>query len=366
MKKILIIHRSLGVGGAEKSIVFLANTLVKQFEVVMLLLEKREITLNIEPDICVIQKDCYSDKPIVGKGMISGLHNLKAMQLAIKEEIDDYNPDLVICFDLRILLCLSFSRINKKKILFSERADPNDNPVYWRVFLSSIYKKIGTVVFQTEGARDFYKNKSLFRSVIIPNAAFSRIQDYAPRHVEKRKSIIFSAGRFQYRKGFDLLISAFANITKDFPDYKLIIYGNGEEEENLKQLINENKLMDTVCLLPPLNNVVYENRDAYLFVLPSRSEGIPNILIEAMMERIPCIASDCSPGGAALLSDNGKYCLLADKNSADSLEKRLRYALQHNKEMEDMATKAQKSMERFDPIAISNMWNEVINNLILD
>ena len=62
-----------------------------------------------------------------------------------------------------------------------------------------------------------------------------------------------------------------------------------------------------------------KTRAARLFVLPSRSEGIPNILIEAMMARIPTVSSDCSPGGARLLTSNGEVGLLAENNNIMSL-----------------------------------------------
>ena len=106
----------------------------------------------------------------------------------------------------------------------------------------------------------------------------------------------------QYRKGFDLLISAFSEVSSSNPDTKMIIYGSGEEKEKLKRKISELSLDDKITLLPPIPNVIEKNRAARLFVLPSRSEGIPNILIEAMMARIPTVSSDCSPGGARSVS----------------------------------------------------------------
>lgn len=115
-----------------------------------------------------------------------------------------------------------------------------------------------------------------------------------------------------------------------------------------------------------MNGVVEKNINACLFVLPSRSEGIPNILIEAMQAGIPSVAADCSPGGARMLSDSGKYCLLAQNDNADSLAQCIDYALSHEAEMTRMAKVAQESMTRFDKDAIADEWRGVVASTLAD
>lgn len=168
----------------------------------------------------------------------------------------------------------------------------------------------------------------------------------------------------QYRKGFDLLISAFSEVSSSNPDTKMIIYGSGEEKEKLKRKISELSLDDKITLLPPIPNVIEKNRAARLFVLPSRSEGIPNILIEAMMARIPTVSSDCSPGGARLLTSNGEVGLLAENNNIMSLAEKMEYALSNSPQMEEMAVKAAESIKRFDPAIIAEEWRNVIEKQI--
>ena len=364
MNKILMIHRSLGVGGAEKIMAFISNEICSDYSVELLLLEEKEISLKLNSEIKLVQKNSYSDKPILGKKMVKGLNELKSMINEINEEIDEFNPDLIICFDLRILLALYLGEGKKNKILFSERADPNANPGYWQKILRYIYKKIDYIVFQTEQAQNFYGEKIKTKSCVIPNPAVNRKSKNSVTQDEAREKIIFSAGRMQYRKGFDLLIAAFSKISSNFPEYKLVIYGEGEQKNILEEMIKNLDLKERVVLKMPENHVVSKNRNAALFVLPSRSEGIPNILIEAMIEEIPCVACDCSPGGARLLSDNGKYCLLAENDDVDSLAEMLMYALSHEESMHEMAQKAHKSMIRFSPDTIIAQWCRIIKKLI--
>ena len=93
-------------------------------------------------------------------------------------------------------------------------------------------------------------------------------------------------------------------------------------------------------------------------------KSIPNILIEAMMARIPTVSSDCSPGGARLLTSNGEVGLLAENNNIMSLAEKMEYALSNSPQMEEMAVKAAESIKRFDPAIIAEEWRNVIEKQI--
>lgn len=365
MKNVLLIHRSLGIGGAEKIFAFLANSLVADYQVEVLLLSKGNATMDLDERIGVVQNDCYSNSPIVGRNMKSGLLGLRDMAICIKDEANKFHADLVICFDLRILLATSLIK-NKlsASVLFSERADPYANPKYWAFLLKRIYKRIDFIVFQTDAAAGFYGDLIKGKSCVIPNPAFPRIGTVDRTNIETREPYIFAAGRFQRRKGFDLLIDAFCRMKDTIPNYKLVLFGEGEEEEKLIQLIKNNNANDCIEIRKPINGVIERNRCASLFVIPSRSEGIPNILIEAMYEGIPCVATDCSPGGARLLSGNGQYCLLAENDNSDSLAEKMKYAFVHYQEMLDNTINAKKSLSRFDQENVKNMWLEVVRKII--
>lgn len=363
---ILLIHRSLGLGGAEKIFAFLSNCLAEEgYNVEVLLLSEQEKTLSLNKKIKVSIKNCYFDSPIMGKNMLDGLRSLHFMADTISKEANSFNANLIICFDLRILLALRLviKRI-AARILFSERADPYQNPKYWVYILKNTYKRIDYVVFQTQNAANFYGKCVKDKCCIIPNPAFPRNGELYEIENDKKQPYIFSAGRFQYRKGFDLLIKAFDLISTDFPEYKLIIYGEGEEEQKYRDLIRNYNLSTRVELEKPMNGVVERNINATLFVLPSRSEGIPNILIEAIIEGIPCVASKCSPGGAELISDNGKYCILAENNDYRSLAEKIRFALMNYDDLLNNAVKAKEGMKRFEPNEIKSSWIDAVERTL--
>ena len=82
-----------------------------------------------------------------------------------------------------------------------------------------------------------------------------------------------------------------------------------------------------------------------------------------MVAGIPSVATDCSPGGAKLISDSGKYCLLASNDDVDSLSQKITFALSNPLIMEDYAVKAKNSMSRFDKELIANKWKSVLGRM---
>ena len=361
-KRILFVHPSLGLGGAEKIIAFLANSFSNEYNVSFLTLKESHETLKLNDNINVICRPSYSEIPIVGKQMVSGLRSLYKMGWIIKDVVKSVAADIVVCFDLRVLLAMNVVR-NNAKILFSERADPYENPKYWQILLKQFYRRVSMIVFQTEEARLFYGNVVKDKSEIIPNPALLRTDANIVRNSACIEEYIFAAGRLQRRKGFDLLIYAFIEIGDKFPDVKLKLYGDGEEMELLLGIIRDHGYEDRIEILPPVNGVIEKNVNARLFVIPSRSEGIPNILIEAMVAGIPSVATDCSPGGAKLISDKGKYCLLARNDDVESLSEKITFALSHPQIMEEYAVKAKSSMNRFDKDLIANSWKSVLGRM---
>lgn len=361
-RSILFVHPSLGLGGAEKIIAFLANSFADEYDVSFLTLKKAHDTLELNENIKVICRPSYSELPIVGKQMLSGIKALYKMGKIIKDTVSETSAEIVVCFDLRVLLAMNFVKHNAK-VLFSERADPYENPKYWQFLLRRFYRNVSYIVFQTDEARKFYGRDVENKSEVIPNPALLRTDTSVVRNESFIEDYIFAAGRLQRRKGFDLLINAFIKIGDKFPDVKLKIYGDGEEKDALVETVRSKGLEDKIELLPPVNGIIEKNVNARLFIIPSRSEGIPNILIEAMVAGIPSIATDCSPGGAKLISDNGKYCLLAKNDNVDSLSEKLAFALSNPLVMEEYAIKAKNSMSRFDKHIIAKKWKSVLERM---
>jgi glycosyltransferase involved in cell wall biosynthesis len=112
---------------------------------------------------------------------------------------------------------------------------------------------------------------------------------------------LLAVGRLAPQKGFDLLIGAFAACARSFPEWELVIVGDGPSRAELEAQIEALGLGDRVFLAGRAGNIGawYERADAY--VLSSRFEGMPNVLLEAMSHGLPVISFDCETGPRELI-----------------------------------------------------------------
>lgn len=162
------------------------------------------------------------------------------------------------------------------------------------------------------------------------------------------KSIRYS-GRLDRSKGIDILLNAFSKFYEDHKDFKLEIAGKGTEEENLKELIKQYKLEEAVVIHGYLGNYsasIQFISEAYCLVVPSRIDNFPTVILEAMSNAVPVIASDT--GGIPDMIEHNKDGLLVEPESAEALAGALK-SLAENVELRDrMAVEARKSFaEKF-------------------
>ena len=120
--------------------------------------------------------------------------------------------------------------------------------------------------------------------------------------------MILTVGRLDSPKGVDILLNAFARIHHDSGDWRVMIVGEGPEKAALMRLCDELHLTEKVEFVPPVKDVESLMSRAGLVVQPSRFEGFPNVLIEAMGMGAPVISANCHSGPSEIIQDgiNGR------------------------------------------------------------
>jgi glycosyltransferase involved in cell wall biosynthesis len=171
------------------------------------------------------------------------------------------------------------------------------------------YPRLAALVVLTEADRREYARAlgAAPRVERIPNAV-PRHDGPAARPDAER---ILAAGRLTAQKGFDRLVPAFARVAAAHPGWTLRICGGGPERGALRRLAREHGLGGRLELAGPVADVQAEMAEASLFVLSSRYEGLPMVLLEAMDKGMAVVSFDCPTGPRELIDDHRNGILVA-------------------------------------------------------
>lgn len=199
---------------------------------------------------------------------------------------------------------------------------------------------------------------TLSNKVVIPNplSKFPEVQS------NLKNKIVISVGRYDYVKGFDMLIDAWSLVNKRHSDWKLKIVGPGERtlyQEQVKRL----GLEQCVCCNGPSNHIYEEMAESSLYVLSSRSEGFGLVLIEAMAVGLPCVAFSCSAGPRSIICD---HCtgFLVEKDNIRKLAEGICYMIEHDEKRRQYATQGKIYSNSYRMDIIMQKWILLFKELL--
>jgi glycosyltransferase involved in cell wall biosynthesis len=355
--KVLMIYHQIGYGGANKMLAFLANTLSSRgFEVHIYTYESNEEPhYKLNERIHLIKEKKYYKRS----------HKNKVYQfINVIKHIGKLKPDIVISFmSTSNFFATIGARLNGVPNIISERGNPeSEKGVFaWLKQKSLLFTR--GAVFQTEGAKVYFPRVIQERSIVIPNPVMD-INREALSWDERHDEIVFVA-RFEIKqKRQDIMVKAFQKIAKKYESYKLIFYGEGQDMEEIVNLVNSLSLNDRVIFKGKVENVVDEIINSKLFVLSSDYEGIPNALIEAMSLGLTCISTDCDPGGARLLIKNNINGVLIPKGNDESLSEAIDYLINNPNIAEEIGKNARSIQKIFKKEKIQDMWVDYISKIV--
>ncbi|MFO7840276.1 MAG: glycosyltransferase family 4 protein [Desulfosalsimonadaceae bacterium] len=374
-KKILILIHSLTSGGSERVAAALSGFLSNQgFSVtVVTICGKEQDFYTLDEKVGRICLELAGQSRGAGK-ILANIRRIKTLRSVIKKE----NPDVVIgmmteCAVMSILACKGLPA----RVAVSERNFPGHKkmPRQWALLRKALYRFADIHVAQTRGIAEWLKKKTRAKRIaVIPNSVRWPLPSGIPAvdpgdFLAQDQKLVLAVGSLSRQKGFDLLIRAFSEISPEHPDWKLIILGgqSGKDRENdecekLQHLIETLGLKDRVKMPGQTGNVGdwYERAD--LFVLSSRYEGFPNVVLEAMAAGCACVAFDCDTGPRDIIQD-GTNGILVPPQDTRELAKAMKRLMEDETLRKTLSSEAVAVRERFSEGKILGRWKQILDGL---
>ena len=240
-------------------------------------------------------------------------------------------------------------------------------PIIWQ-FLTPFMVRRHTVVALSRHDASFWQAAK--RLEIIPNFTNIRpVADYKPD-----TGRVMAAGRLDYQKGFDILISAWQIVHKRLPNLQLDIFGpdpsNGKNRKALQQQIDMAGLSTCVHLCGITDDMPSTLSEHSAFVLSSRFEGFGLVLLEALTCGVPCVSFDCPAGPSEVITDKSDSILvpfdgLSDEDRAGKLAEAICRLMEiPDSERMKMSDAAIENSRRFSKDIIISRWVELFNSLL--
>lgn len=360
-RTLALVISTMGPGGAERVASVLSESWASTGNRVRLITFSGEPSFYaLHADVDLVNLDLLRPARNRWQGIANNLERVRKLRAEIKR----CRPDVVLSFmdktNVLVLLAVLGLRI---PVIVSERTFPGsyDMGSGWSLLRRAVYRCAFKVVAVTAQMKRALADRGITNVVVIPNAA-PRVAGAAPP--ADRPKVVMGAGRLEALKGFDVLIRAFAAVHAQFPDWLLVIAGRGELERELAELAQRCGVGGKVRfpgVVPDLPR--YLAREVEVFVLSSRFEGFPNVLVEAMAAGKAVVATDCRSGPAEIVVD-GDNGLLVPVDDVEGLGRALAAVMGDASLRNRLGRRARRVSDTFSKDKIMGEWTALVDAAI--
>ena len=282
-------------------------------------LKLMEVLETIKPDICISMFDrdfSFLYKIKDGSKKILEFHFCKKMKVIEQKNI--------------VMKAIQYVRVNT-----------------WK----NIVRKYDKFVVLTEEDKNDWGN--LKNITVIPNS----ISHISYEQAKLQKKNVLSIGRASYQKGFDLLLKAWAQSVEKHQNWQLTIVGGGNKAYMI-DLIRKLKLENNVILKQPTTEISKEYLHASIYVMSSRYEGLPMVLIEALNYGLPIVSFACPCGPKDVIGDNNGG-ILVENYDIKKLSHAINRVIENKEERLKMGDEAVKKAQFYSEETIMKRWTEL-------
>ena len=348
--KLTFVTSTLHAGGSERVMSLLANTFAqKGYEVEIVCINKHLMFYPIDEKVKVWFAEDEVKSPSILKKVFW-----------LRNHIKNDRPDVVIAFMLEVYCVTLASLIGVSvPVISSERIDPHFFGRAKGLLRWLLLRRTTHLVVQTVRIKDFYSAKLQSRTTIIPNPVTDKVFSLTPTLKQKR---IIAVGRLAYQKNYPMIFRAFAKVHHDFPDWQLVVYGNGPQKDEIRGVIERLGMEGHIILAGKSDHVVEEMNKSSLFVMSSDYEGMSNALLEAVCVGLPVISTDVS--GARDLITEGVNGYIVPVGNERALTLALSSMLSSPEKMDEMGRQSKALAPRFREEQIVGQWEELIKKVV--
>jgi glycosyltransferase involved in cell wall biosynthesis len=334
-KKVIFFLPTLGGGGAERTVIQLANSFAEQDLNIHLIVcdlngDKAKLLPEVSQKIELVNLDC-------GR-VINSL-----MPLKLRLQTEQYDCLVATQTHTNIIASIAKKLAGVKTcLIFREVSTPSKNiklqgigKFVLKALVNWTYTLAEQVVCVSKGVeadfREYYNykknNVTTIYNPVIDDLYFEKLK--APvqhKFFDGRHNVILAVGRLTEAKNFGFLIRSFKALYDQHAETRLIILGEGELRGEFEVLIQELGLSEVVDLLGFDSNPYAYFKYASLFVLSSNWEGLPGVLIQALAAKLKVVSTNC-PSGPMEILDNSKFGLLVECNDQIGLTQAMQQAI---------------------------------------
>lgn len=270
-------------------------------------------------------------------------------------------PDILISFITQVnAYAIIAAKLYNIKVIVSEHNSHLrfQKPIWLTKLTRTIlYRHANYVTVLTSFDIDFYKKKKA-NVIVMPNpCSFKPINN---NNHKKEKTIIAVGNLDRYHhKGFDNLIKLIKPILEKNNDWTLKIIGGGDKGEiYLKDLAKKNGIINRVEFTGFTSNVREIMKVSEIFILPSRYEGLPMVLLEAGSQGMACIAYDCKTGPSDIITNNYNGLLIKDQDMTE-MQDGLNKLIKNIELRKKLGTNAISSLDKYSMDSVGQNWEKL-------
>lgn len=341
--KITCVIGTLGGGGAERAMTYLAGGLAERgHEVTVLTLD--DSVPDFYPLSDKVRRVRVNLPSFKKPSFWSGIPRLWRLTCAVRQT----RPDVVISFmTVSVLAACWLLRI---PYLYADHLDIRHlaYSFKWRVLRNFLLARAYRVVVLSERDRKFIAMyHPRWTPAVIYNPALPAPEQGLPRpeFLEAGKKYVLAVGRLVQQKGFDLLLEAWRRVCDDFPDWRLCIIGAGADEAELKGLAETLDVQYSVQFVPPVQELQAVYQHVQLYAMSSRAEGFPMVLVEAMASGLPVVSFSCN--GPDVIVRDGIDGYLVKPLYTDRLAAKMAELMKDDEKRRQFGEKAREVTSRF-------------------